>query len=105
MTKDYTNQFIDGTWVRGSGPGFASIDPFSGQEWVRLTSATREDVARAIGAAEKAAPEWARTPGVERGRLLDELAGALRDDLDALAEIETRDSGKVYRENKAQIAF
>ncbi|MFD2415892.1 aldehyde dehydrogenase [Amycolatopsis pigmentata] len=105
MTKDYTNQFVDGMWVRGSGPEFSSVDPFSGREWVRLTSATREDVARAIGAAEKAAPEWARTPGVERGRLLDELAGALRDNLDALAEIETHDSGKVYRENKAQIAF
>lgn len=105
MTKDYTSQFVDGAWVRGSGPEFSSIDPFSGQAWVRLTSATREDVASAIGAAEKAAPEWARTPGMERGRLLDKLAEALHDNLDALAEIETRDSGKVYRENKAQIAF
>lgn len=103
--KDYTNQYVDGAWVRGSGGEFESIDPFSVQPWVRLTSADRDDVARAIGAAERAAPGWARTPGVERGRLLDRLADALRDNVGSLAEIETRDSGKIYRENAAQIAF
>ncbi|HVV23364.1 MAG TPA: aldehyde dehydrogenase family protein [Pseudonocardiaceae bacterium] len=103
--KDYTNQYVNGVWARGSGAEFESVDPYSGRPWVTLTSATRADVAAAIGAAEAAAQEWGRTPGVERGRLLDRLADALRDNVDALAEIETRDSGKVYRENKAQIAF
>ncbi|MTD53303.1 aldehyde dehydrogenase [Amycolatopsis pithecellobii] len=103
--KDYTNQYVGGGWRRGSGAGFESIDPFSGEPWVRLTTATADDVATAIGAAEQAAPAWGRTPGVERGRLLDELADALRDNVELLAEIETRDSGKVFRENKAQISF
>lgn len=103
--KDYTSQYVDGAWIRGSGAEFDSVDPFSARPWVQLSSATRKDVASAIDAAERAAPAWARTPGVERGRLLDRLAEVLRDNVDPLAEIETRDSGKVYRENVAQIAF
>ena len=103
--KDYTNQYVAGEWVRGSGGEFESVDPFSGTAWVTHTAANADDVARAIGAAQDAAPEWGRTPGVRRGELLDERAAALRDNLDLLAEIETRDSGKVYRENRAQIAF
>jgi aldehyde dehydrogenase (NAD+) len=103
--KDYTNQYVDGAWVRGTGGEFESIDPFAATPWVRLTSASRTDVAAAVAAAEAAAPEWGRTPGVRRGVLLDRLADAVTENLDALAEIETRDSGKVYRENKAQIAF
>jgi aldehyde dehydrogenase (NAD+) len=103
--KDYTRQYIGGTWVTGSGDEFVSVNPYTGQGWARHTAATAEDVAQAVGAASDAAEDWARTPGVERGRLLDRLSEVLRANLDALAEIETRDSGKVFRENKAQIAF
>ncbi|MFI5614862.1 aldehyde dehydrogenase [Amycolatopsis sp. NPDC051903] len=103
--KDCTSQYIGGSWVRGGGEELTSIDPYTGKPWARLTAASRADVAQAIGAADQAALDWGRTPGVERGRLMDALADALQENVDVLAEIETRDSGKVYRENKAQIAF
>ncbi|MET0456706.1 MAG: aldehyde dehydrogenase [Mycobacterium sp.] len=103
--KDYTKQYIGGEWVVGSGPQFTSVDPYTGEDWVQLTEASATDVTAAITAAERAAQEWAHTPGVERGRLMDRLATAITDNLEWLAEIETRDSGKAYRENKAQIAF
>lgn len=103
--KDYANQYINGRWVRGGGGEFTSVDPFSAAPWVTHTAASSEDVASAVAAAEAAAPEWGRTPGVRRGELLDRIAEALTANLDLLAEIETHDSGKVYRENKAQIAF
>jgi len=102
---DHTRQYVDGRWVTGSGPEFDAIDPFTGEPWTRHTQATAVDVEKAIGAAETAAEEWGRTPGLERGRLLRELAARLQEDVDRLAEIETRDSGKVVRENRAQIAF
>jgi acyl-CoA reductase-like NAD-dependent aldehyde dehydrogenase len=103
--KDYTKHYVGGEWIAGSGEQFASIDPYSGEEWVQHTHASAADVALAITGAERAAEAWGRTPGVERGRWMDRLAAAITDNLDWLAEIETRDSGKAYRENKAQIAF
>jgi (Z)-2-((N-methylformamido)methylene)-5-hydroxybutyrolactone dehydrogenase len=103
--RDFTKQYVDGKWAAGSGPEFESIDPYRGSAWARHSSATAAEVGVAIGAAVDAAGEWGRTPGVERGRLLDRLADVLTRELDPLAEIETRDSGKIFRENRAQIAF
>ncbi|MBO0876255.1 MAG: aldehyde dehydrogenase family protein, partial [Pseudonocardia sp.] len=103
--RDYTKQYIGGKWVTGSGPEFESIEPYRDSAWARHTSATEADVATAIGAASRAAGAWGRTPGVERGRLLDRLSEVLVRELDPLAEIETRDSGKIFRENRAQIGF
>jgi aldehyde dehydrogenase (NAD+) len=103
--KDWIRQYAGGKWFTGSGGEFTSSDPYTGEEWARHSAASADDVAATIGAAADAAEEWGRTPGVERGRLLDRLADAVTRELDALAEIETRDSGKVFRENRAQIAF
>ncbi len=103
--RDHTKQYVGGQWVEGSGQEFTSTDPYSGREWVALTSATVGDVQKAITVAREAAEDWAHTPGVERGRLMDRLAHAVLDRLDELAEVETHDSGKVFRENRAQIAF
>lgn len=102
---EWTKQYIGGKWTVGAGGEFGSINPYTGQEWARHTAASAADVAAAIGAATDAAEEWGRTPGIERGRLLDRLADALTRELDTLAEIETHDGGKVFRENRAQIAF
>ncbi len=102
---DFTKLYIDGEWVAGHGPDLPSIDPFTDREWIRHVEASAEDVAAAITAAESAAPAWGLTPGVERGRLMHRLADAILENLDLLAELETHDSGKVLRENKAQIAF
>ncbi len=102
---DYTRLYIDGRWVEGHGPELPSIDPYTNAEWLRHVEASPEDVSSAVAAAEAAAGAWARTPGVERGRLMDRLADAILDDLDLLAELETHDSGKALRENRAQIAF
>ncbi|HEY0247627.1 MAG TPA: aldehyde dehydrogenase family protein [Gryllotalpicola sp.] len=102
---DYTKLYIDGAWVDGHGPELPSIDPFTNEEWVRHIEAAPEDVAAAVAAAENAADAWGHTPGVERGRLMDRLADAILANLDLLAELETHDSGKAFRENKAQIAF
>ncbi|HEY0180002.1 MAG TPA: aldehyde dehydrogenase [Dokdonella sp.] len=40
------------------------------------------------------APAWAATPADERARLLDRLADLVEHELDALAELESRDTGK-----------
>ncbi|MDV3127255.1 aldehyde dehydrogenase [Mycobacterium sp. 21AC1] len=103
--QDYTRHYVGGRWAAGSGRGFTSIDPYTGEPWAQHTEASSADVDTAVAAAAAAADEWGRTPGVERGRLLDALAIAVQDNVEQLAKIETRDSGKVFRENRAQIAF
>lgn len=103
--QDYTEQYIGGRMIRGSGPEFTSIDPYTLDPWARFTTADASDVDAAVKAAEAAFPSWRRTPGVERARLMNALADAMERDVDRLAEVETRDNGKIIRENRNQILF
>jgi aldehyde dehydrogenase (NAD+) len=62
------------------------------------------DVDRAVSAARAAfgSGPWRSLLGKQRGRLLRQLAEAIRRDADRLAAIETRENGKLIRESQAQ---
>lgn len=98
--------YIDGQWVDAvSGKTFETIDPFRGTAWATVPEAGAEDVDRAVQAARKAFDEgpWPRMTAKERARYLRRLADLIRRDADYLAEIETRDNGKLYREMRGQL--
>ena len=86
---------------------FDSIDPATGSPWARMPAATPRDVDRAVTAAEAAffSPEWALMTATARGKLLMRLAELIAKAAPRLAELETRDTGKIIRETSAQIAY
>lgn len=104
-TADYRRLLIGGDWTPASGTEFPSVDPFHRREWAVVGTATAEDVDRAVTAAREASRGWRRMSGYERSRLLFAFADALERETDRLAEIETRDNGKLYKENRNQIGF
>ena len=95
---------IGAEWRRGSS-SFESIDPYTGEAWVRVAEATKEDVDAAVGAARAAfdGGDWSRLSGRDRGRLLRRLAEEIDKAADDLALVETRDNGKLLREMGGQI--
>lgn len=99
--------FIDGQFVASStGATYETEDPYACRNWARVADAGNEDVDRAVAAARRALQgEWARTPGHERARLMLRLADLIERDAHDLAEIETRDNGKPYRDANAQSAY
>ena len=99
-------QYIDGVFSDGTTQ-FDSIDPASGKPWARMAEASTDDVNRAVEAASEAflAPEWADMTATARGKLLMRLAELIAENAPRLAEIETRDTGKIIRETSAQIAY
>ena len=65
---------------------------------------TRQDVERAVGAARTAFEgEWGAMTGFQRSRLMHRLADLIERDADRLAELESRDSGKLLREFSGQM--
>ena len=52
------------------------------------------DVELAVAAAEKAFPDWSRTPAAERSRILLRIADLIERDLEKLARAESIDTGK-----------
>jgi (Z)-2-((N-methylformamido)methylene)-5-hydroxybutyrolactone dehydrogenase len=99
-------QYIDGTFEAGSAR-FNSIDPASGQIWASMPEARETDVDRAVKAAEQALwnGPWPAMTASARGKLLYKLADLVQANAPKLAELETRDTGKIIRETSAQIAY
>lgn len=86
---------------------FDSLDPATGKPWARMPAATPGDVDRAVDAAEAAffSAEWAGMTATARGKLLARLADLIAEHAPKLAELETRDTGKIIRETSPQIAY
>lgn len=100
------HHYIGGQFEAGSTQ-FDSLDPATGAAWARMPEASPADVDRAVDAAESAfyAPDWAEMTASQRGKLLLRLADLVAENAPRLAELETRDTGKIIRETSAQIAY
>lgn len=98
--------YIDGEFVDG-GSSFESLDPATGTPWTRMPAATAADADRAVRAAHRAFgdPAWAELTATQRGRLLMKLGDLIAAHAQDLAELETRDTGKIIRETRAQIGY
>ena len=99
---------IGGEWVEAAGGAtFESENPYLGAAWALIPKATPADVDRAVEAAFDAfrAPGWRRMSASARGALLQRLADVVAREADRLAEIETRDNGKLITEMRAQLRY
>lgn len=100
------NCYIDGRFEPGEAQ-FESFDPATGVAWALMPEARERDVSRAVDAAERALHDgpWAAMTATQRGKLLYRLADLVAANAAELAELETRDTGKIIRETSAQIAY
>ncbi|MFD1984146.1 aldehyde dehydrogenase [Mesorhizobium newzealandense] len=104
-TAEFRN-YIDGSFVDAAAT-FDSIDPSTGTAWARMPAASSDDVDRAVEAAHRAlrSGPWAAMTATARGKLLVRLGDLVVANADRLAGLETRDTGKIIRETRAQIAY
>jgi acyl-CoA reductase-like NAD-dependent aldehyde dehydrogenase len=99
---------IGGEWVdAASDETFESENPFLGEPWALVPRAAPADVDRAVEAAFDAfkAPGWRRMSASARGALLRRLGDVIATEADRLAEIETRDNGKLITEMRGQLRY
>ncbi|MBY3177384.1 aldehyde dehydrogenase [Rhizobium leguminosarum] len=98
--------YIDGEFSDGEAC-YPSIDPASGAIWAEMPEARECDVDRAVNAADRALYDgpWPKLTATQRGKLLYKLADLVAANAQVLAELETRDTGKIIRETSAQIAY
>jgi len=99
--------FIDNQWIDPqSNAWFESVDPFSGAAWAEIPRANAADADRAVAAAARAFDgPWSRISASERGMLLHRLGGLIEKHAEDLAEIESRDNGKLVRDVLGQIRY
>ncbi len=99
---------IGGQWVDAAGGAvFDTENPFTGKAWATIPRAGPEDVDRAVAAARAAFrdPAWRGLSASARGALLRRFADLLTVHADRLAEVETRDNGKLISEMRGQLRY
>ena len=90
--------FINNKWCDpASGQYFDSENPADGEVWARVPDCNTQDVDHAVAAARSAYYDgpWAKLHPAERGRILRCIGDTISRHAQRLAEIETRDNGRV----------
>lgn len=104
---DKIQHFIGGEPVApSSGEYFPSTNPATLETLYEAARGNEEDVNRAVTAARTAfeSPSWRNLTATKRGRLLRNLGDLIGEHADELAELESRDNGKLLREMRGQMA-
>lgn len=99
---------VGGEWVDAAGNAtFESYNPYTGKPWALVPRASVADVDAAVTAARSAfeSDAWRGLTATKRGALIHELGRLLEAHADELAEIETRDNGKLINEMRAVIRY
>jgi betaine-aldehyde dehydrogenase len=96
-----TQLFINGRFVAAEdGATLPVLNPHDNSVIADVAMAGKADIDKAVAAAQKAFPKWARMAAMERGRLLLKLADAIEANADELARLESLDTGHPLRDTR-----
>ncbi len=97
--------YINGQQVIGSGKNNGDVfNPATGEISAKVAFATEEETSLAIEAAKNALTSWSKTPPLKRARVMFKFKELIEQRTDELAEIITREHGKVFSDAKGEIA-
>ena len=98
---DLQQLYIGGRRVdASSGKTFQTINPANGEVLAEVQVASKKDVDLAVASAQQGQKVWAAMTAMQRSRTLRRAVEILREKNDALAEIETLDTGKPISETR-----
>jgi betaine-aldehyde dehydrogenase len=95
--------YIGGEWSKGRGAPITSIFPADKSENLTLNGASLDDLSLAISRAEEAqaAPAWRNMKAHERANLLINISAGITKNLERIAHVQSRDTGKTLKETRA----
>ncbi|AZD66357.1 methylmalonate-semialdehyde dehydrogenase [acylating] [Pseudomonas chlororaphis] len=95
--------YIDGQ-VQGSGERFANVfNPATGRVQARVALASQKTVDDAVASAMKAFPAWSEQSALRRSRVMFKFKELLDQHHNELAEIITREHGKVLSDARGEV--
>lgn len=107
MTNAYEQLalYIDGEFVAADGRREQDVvNPATGVAFARLPNASKQDLDRALGAADRAFQTWRHTSPMERSAILRRVAELIRERAPAIARNITLDQGKPLAEALLEVS-
>lgn len=95
--------FIDGKWVDNQLQTMPIINPATGGQLGTVPLSTKVEVDAAVHAAKVAQKQWALIPAPKRADYLYEIGYKLKEKKEHLAQLLTREMGKVIEEARGEV--
>jgi aldehyde dehydrogenase (NAD+) len=96
------HNYINGRWVKGRIT-FQTINPANEELVAEIAQAEISDVDSAVSAAKEAFKSWRLVPAPIRGEMLFKVGDILKQKKEELAQLLTRDMGKVIAEARGDV--
>jgi len=94
--------FINGEYQSPiKGQYLDNYEPANGTVYSQIPNSTQDDLEKAIDVAKEAFPKWSGMTIEKRSRILLKLADLIEENLEPLADAESRDNGKTVAQAKA----
>ncbi|MDO6736260.1 aldehyde dehydrogenase [Wenyingzhuangia sp. 2_MG-2023] len=104
QVKEY-QLFINGEWKTStSGETIDIINPSTEEVTAKVQNGTTEEALEALEAADKAQKEWKKLPPRERADMLYKLADEIEANTEYLAELLTKEQGKLLKVARFEVA-
>lgn len=95
--------YINGRWIEQDLEKVAVINPATGEELAKVPLSTKNEVEEAVRSAKQAQKEWALIPAPKRAEYLYEIGYKLKEKKEYLAQILTKEMGKVIEEARGEV--
>lgn len=101
---ELVKNLIGGSWVEAqSNKTFETINPATEEVLGSVALSNSDDVNAAVSAAKAAYHKWRLTPAPRRGEILFRVAEILKERKDELAELMTKEMGKIIAETAGDV--
>jgi len=99
--KEKYGNYINGEFVDPvGGQYFENTSPTNNQFIAKYPRSQKEDVEKAVDAANAAKVAWGNTSAAHRASILQKIADVIEENLNEFAAIDTYDNGKAIRVNR-----
>ncbi len=104
MARPLMKNYINGEWVESNSTTLGDVwNPAKGEKIAQVAYGTKEDVDKAVRAAQQAFWEWRTTPPLTRARYLFRLKEAFEENFEPIARTLTTEQGKCIDEARGEV--
>jgi malonate-semialdehyde dehydrogenase (acetylating)/methylmalonate-semialdehyde dehydrogenase len=104
MTLPLMKNYINGEWVESNSTTLGDVwNPAKGEKIAQVAYGTKEDVDKAVRAAQQAFWEWRTTPPLTRARYLFRLKDLFEENFEDIARTLTTEQGKCIDEARGEV--
>lgn len=100
------NLYINGQWIDGTSKGLTDIsNPATGHIIARVSNGSKQDIEKAVKAAQSAFPAWSKKTAEERADHLYAFKNLIEEQSEKFAQIISSEMGKPVKEARVEVGF